>query len=192
MNLANRITIARIISMPVVVFFVLEPYTWFNVVLGSVTLTGRDILAVVLFLIATGSDGIDGYIARSRNMITDFGKFLDPLADKLLISAVLIALVQVHEVPAWVTIVIVTREFAVTGLRLVAADSGEVIAAGTLGKWKTRLQVVAVAAILLHDFPFAYIGIPFSMIMLYVAAAMTIISGVDYFIKNWHVINTTR
>ena len=192
MNLANRITIARIILMPVVVWLILRPFGWFAVTAGGRTLTGGDLLAAAVFILATASDGLDGYIARKRNMITNFGKFLDPLADKLLVCAVLIALVALREVPAWMAIVIVSREFAVTGLRLVAADDGTVIAAGSLGKWKTRLQVIALSAVILQNFPFAYAGIPFAAVALYLAVLLTVISGVDYFAKNWNVIDTTR
>lgn len=177
---------------PVVVAFQLLPGTWGSVALDGRTLTGNDWLAAILFLLATGSDGLDGYIARKYHLITNFGKFLDPLADKLLICAVLIALVASHQVPAWMTIVIVSREFAVTGLRLVAADDGVVIAAGSLGKWKTRLQVAAVMAVLLKDFPFFYLGWPVDEILLYVAVILTVVSGVDYFARNWRIIDPSR
>ena len=192
MNLANRITLARIIAMPIVVFFQLAPIHGFDARVGGLDLTLRDLVATVLFLIATLSDGIDGYIARKYRMITNFGKFVDPLADKLLICAVLIGLVDVHRVASWIAIVIISREFAVTGLRLVAADDGVVIAAGSLGKWKTRLQVVAITALMLNNFPFSYWGIPFAMVMIYLAVFMTIVSGVDYFVRNWKIIDYSR
>lgn len=188
MNLANRITIARILLMPVVVFFVLQPWQMFEIQFPHGQVSGTDLIAAVLFILATATDGIDGYIARSRNMITNFGKFMDPLADKLLISAVIVALVASARVPAWIAITVISREFAVTGLRLVGADEGRVIAAGSLGKWKTRLQVVAVAALLLNNFPFAYLGIPFATVLLYAATLMTIVSGIDYFVKNRDVL----
>jgi CDP-diacylglycerol--glycerol-3-phosphate 3-phosphatidyltransferase len=191
-NLANRITIARILLMPVVVFFVLVPWPMFSIPMSGHVLAGHDLIAAIAFIVATATDGIDGYIARSRNMITNFGKFMDPLADKLLVCAVIVALVARAMVPAWIAIVIISREFAVTGLRMIGADEGIVIAAGSLGKWKTRLQVVAIAAVLLDNFPFAYIGIPFDVIALYAATIMTIVSGIDYFIKNRNVLLSTH
>lgn len=191
-NLANRITIARVLMTPVVVAFMLVPGTWGSIVLDGRTLTGNEWTAAILFALATGSDGLDGYIARKYHLITNFGKFLDPLADKLLICAVLVALVDSHQVPAWMTIVIVSREFAVTGLRLVAADDGVVIAAGSLGKWKTRLQVIAVLAVLLKNFPFFYLGVPMAAILLYIAVILTVVSGVDYFARNWRIIDPSR
>lgn len=113
---------------------------------------------------------------------------MDPLADKLLVAAALIGLVELQLVPAWITIVIISREFAVTGIRLVAAAEGDVIAASNLGKWKTLTQMVAIIATLLHNIPFSALSLPFADIMLYIAAFLTIWSGIDYFLKNKHVI----
>ena len=104
----------------------------------------------------------------------------------------MIALVEIHQVPAWIAIVILTRELAVTGLRLVASDEGIVIAAGKLGKWKTRLQVVSITAILIDNFPFSYLHLPFATIMLYLAVIMTLVSGIDYFVKNRHIFSGIR
>ena len=192
MNLANRITLARIIAMPVVVFFQLVPWHVLDSHVGGFALTDRDLITTVLFLLATASDGIDGYLARKYHMITNFGKFLDPLADKVLVCASLIGLMAVSRVAAWIVIVVVTREFAVTGLRLVAADDGIVIAAGSLGKWKTRLQMIGIIALLLNNFPFSLWHFPFATIMIDLAALMTVISGVDYFVRNWKVIDYSR
>lgn len=135
---------------------------------------------------------VDGFYARKYNLVTNLGKFLDPLADKLLVSAALILLVEMGFAPAWVVIIIISREFAVTGLRLVAAGEGFVLAAGSMGKLKTATQMIAIAALLLHNFPFSYIGFPFGTLMLYVALFFTIVSGVDYFIKNWHVMRDSK
>ena len=192
MNLANRITLARIIAMPVVVFFQLVPWHALDSHVGGFALTDRDLITTVLFLLATASDGIDGYLARKYHMITNFGKFLDPLADKVLVCAALIGLMAVSRVAAWVVIVVVTREFAVTGLRLVAADDGIVIAAGSLGKWKTRLQMIGIIALLLNNFPFSLWHFPFATIMIDLAALVTVISGIDYFVRNWKVIDYSR
>jgi len=183
-NLPNRITLTRVGIIPFVVVFLLIPAPLCTFELRHGVLTGSDLIATALFLLAAATDGIDGHLARSRGLITNFGKFLDPLADKLLAAAALVALVQLDRAPAWAVIVILSREFAVTGLRLVAVEGGRVIAAGPLGKWKTRLQFVAIPALMLNNFPFSLIGLPVAEILFYAATAMTVISGIDYFVQN--------
>lgn len=187
-NLANRITLARISLVPIVMFFLLVRLNLGKFTVLGHTLVVSDLIAALIFIIASATDGLDGYIARSRKMVTNFGKFLDPLADKLLISAVLISLVEMGRLDAWVAIVIISREFAVTGLRAVAAAGGIVIAASKWGKWKTTFQIIAVAALVLNNFPFAILGIPFDLIMVYTMVVITIWSGIDYFVKNKHAI----
>ena len=189
MNLANRITIARMILVPVVMLFLLVPLPLFQVHAAGETIAGGEIMAALVFVIAAGTDSLDGYIARKHQLITDFGKFMDPLADKLLVSTAMISLVAMQRIPAWIAIVVVAREFAVTGLRAVASTQGHVIAASGLAKWKTALQMVALVAIMIGNWPFVYIGFPFAVLAIYAAVVMTIVSGVDYFIKNRHVIN---
>ncbi|MGB8957283.1 MAG: CDP-diacylglycerol--glycerol-3-phosphate 3-phosphatidyltransferase [Tumebacillaceae bacterium] len=187
-NMANRITLARISLVPIVMFFLLVRLDLGRIaVLGHFT-TWSDILAALIFIIAAASDGLDGYIARSRKMVTDFGKFLDPLADKLLISAVLISLVELGRLDAWVAIVIISREFAVTGLRAIAAAKGNVIAASKLAKWKTTLQIIAVVSLILNNFPFTLFDFRFDLWMVYAMVIITVWSGIDYFIKNKHAI----
>ncbi|QQE80871.1 CDP-diacylglycerol--glycerol-3-phosphate 3-phosphatidyltransferase [Alicyclobacillus sp. SO9] len=189
MNLANRITIARIFFVPVVVVLLLVNYDFWSFTINNETTTGSEIIAALVFIIAASTDGLDGYIARKRKLITNFGKFLDPLADKLLISAVLISLVEMQRLSAWVAIIIISREFAVTGLRMVAAAEGVVIAASKVAKWKTVTQIIAMVALILNNFPFSYFNIPFAIIMVYVMVILTVVSGVDYFIKNWQAID---
>ncbi|MHB1682476.1 MAG: CDP-diacylglycerol--glycerol-3-phosphate 3-phosphatidyltransferase [Bacilli bacterium] len=189
MNLANRITIARMILVPVVMLFLLVPLPLFQVHAAGETIAGGEIMAALVFVIAAGTDSLDGYIARKHQLITDFGKFMDPLADKLLVSTAMISLVAMQRIPAWIAIVVVAREFAVTGLRAVASTQGHVIAASGLAKWKTALQMVALVAIMIGNWPFVYIGFPFAMLAIYAAVLMTIVSGVDYFIKNRNVID---
>ena len=150
--------------------------------------SGGAIIATVIFIVASATDTLDGYIARKRNLITNFGKFMDPLADKLLVSTALISLVALNKVPAWIAIIVIGREFAVTGLRSVASTSGTVIAASWLGKWKTVTQMIAIVLLMLNDFPFVYLGFPMDQVMLYVSALMTLWSGFDYFYKNRHAI----
>lgn len=156
--------------------------------IGDFAITYNEIIAALIFIIAASTDSLDGYIARKKKMITNLGKLLDPLADKLLVSAALIALVDLGRVDSWIVIVIISREFAVSGLRMIAAAEGIVLAAGPWGKLKTILQIVAIAALMLKNFPFAYVGFPFDKIAIWVAVIVTIVSGVDYFVKNQHVI----
>ncbi|KLU62124.1 CDP-diacylglycerol--glycerol-3-phosphate 3-phosphatidyltransferase [Peptococcaceae bacterium CEB3] len=178
MNLPNRLTLARIIIIPVFMAFLL-----LQVPRGHTLFAHQDVVAAVIFILASATDGLDGYIARKRHQVTVLGKFMDPLADKLLVSAALISLVQLGDVPAWIAWTILGREFAVTGLRAIAAADGHVISASKLGKIKTVTQVIAISAILLHDWPFALLNIPVGQPFLYIALVFTIISGIDYLLK---------
>ena len=164
LNLPNTLTLLRILLVPVVVVALLDE-----------TPNG-DAIAAGVFALAAFTDGLDGYIARSRNEITTFGKLMDPLADKLLVTAALVALVSLGRLEAWIAMVIIAREFAVTGLRGVAAEQGMVIQASWLGKVKTATQIAAVIALIVwHPAP---VGVD---VLVYVAVAFTVISGVDYF-----------
>ncbi len=189
MNLPNKITLARIFLVPVVMLFLLVRFNLGVVTIGDFQITYNELIAALVFILAASTDGLDGYIARKKKLITNLGKFLDPLADKLLISAALISLVELGRLDAWIAIVIISREFAVTGLRLIAAAEGSVIAASPLGKLKTWVQIVAIVALMMNNFPFATIGIPFDTIAIWLAVIITILSGVDYFIKNKKVIH---
>lgn len=151
-------------------------------VLLQVNIPYGNYFAAGIFILAASTDGLDGYIARSRKEITNLGKIIDPLADKLLISAALISLVELHIVRAWVAFVVIARELAVTGLRAVAAAEGYVIPASSLGKVKTVTQIVAVIILLLKDLPISFLG-PLGQLALYLALIITILSGVDYFYR---------
>lgn len=177
MNLANKITMFRVALIPV-----------FIIVLNS-NMENAQLIAAIIFIGAALTDTLDGYIARSRNLVTTFGKFVDPLADKLLVMAALISLVELGQVPAWMVIVIMAREFIITGFRTLAASDGVTIAASSWGKFKTITQLVAISLMLLNNFPFAKIGIPMDRIMLYLAVIFTIVSGVDYIVKNIKVLD---
>lgn len=190
-NLANRITIARIFLVPVVIFLLLERYDIWSVTINHRTTTGSEMIAAFVFIVVASTDALDGYIARKRKLVTNFGKFLDPLADKLLISAVLIGLVEMQRLSAWVAILIISREFAVTGLRLIAAAEGIVLAASKLGKLKTVTQIVAMVALIINNFPFSFVGFNFDEVMVYLMVLITLISGIDYFVKNKQVIDVT-
>lgn len=165
LNLANTLTLLRILAVPVVV-----------VALLGETPNG-DALAAAVFALAAATDGLDGYFARSRDAITTFGKLMDPLADKLLITAALISLVSLGRLQAWVAMVIIAREIAVTGLRAIAAERGVVIAASWMGKVKTVLQIAAVIALIAADPAPVWVDI-----LVYLAVAATVISGADYFL----------
>lgn len=169
MNLPNKLTLLRIIAIPV-----------FIVVL----MMGHRYTATVIFIAAALTDMLDGHIARKYDLVTNFGKLMDPLADKLLVMAALVCLVDLGNVAGWMVIVILAREFAVTGLRQVAAAEGIVIAAGATGKIKTITQMIAIPLLLLDNWPCRYIGVPLDEIFLWIAVAMTIISGVEYIAKN--------
>lgn len=176
---ANRITLVRIFLVPIAVFFLLAKLEYGH------------LIAAVFFIIAASTDGLDGYIARKRKQVTNLGKLLDPLADKLLVSAVLIALVATGDLPAWIAIIIISREFIVTGLRAVAASEGVVIAASKWGKIKTVTQIVAISGLMLRSLAFLDVLL-LPRILLYVAVVATIISGIDYIIKADKILHIRR
>lgn len=177
MNLANKLTVLRMILVPVFLICAM-----LNTVAGN-------ILALAVFVIASATDKLDGYIARSRNQITNFGKFMDPLADKLLVTCALIFLVERGIIPAWVVVVIIAREFIVSGLRTLAASQGVVIAASNWGKLKTVIQMIAIIMGLVYlVYSPSWLNL-LTQVFIYLAGVITIISGVDYFVKGKDVIN---
>ncbi|WAA13539.1 CDP-diacylglycerol--glycerol-3-phosphate 3-phosphatidyltransferase [Fervidibacillus halotolerans] len=192
MNLPNKITISRVFLIPVFVIIMVIDWSWGVLTFGDTELPVSQLIGTILFIIASTTDWIDGYYARKYNLVTNLGKFLDPLADKLLVSSALIILVEMQLAPSWIVIIIISREFAVTGLRLVLAGGGEVVAANMLGKIKTWTQIIAVTALLLNNIPFSYLGIPFADLALYIATFFTIWSGWDYFAKNKHVFANSK
>lgn len=174
MNLPNRLSLLRVMLIPVCLGFLYGGTPLF------------DILALAVFLIASFTDFLDGHIARSRNLVTDFGKFMDPVADKLLVLSTLILLTAQGKIPAWMVIIVLARELAVDGLRMAASLKGHVIAAGKLGKIKTVSQMAAISLAIIHNWPFGLF--PMKEILSYVMVAFTLWSGVDYFIKNRSVL----
>ncbi|MVO99086.1 CDP-diacylglycerol--glycerol-3-phosphate 3-phosphatidyltransferase [Paenibacillus lutrae] len=192
MNLANKITLARIFLVPIIMFFMLINVQFPHIEISSFTITYNQIIAALIFIIAASTDSLDGYIARKNKQVTNLGKLLDPLADKLLVTAVLVSLVEMDKVDAWIVIVIISREWAVTGLRQIALLEGSVIMASKWGKAKTAAQITAIIALLINNFPFAFIDVPFDLIATWVAAIITVYSGIDYFVKNKHVIDFTE
>ncbi len=177
MNLANKLTLLRIFLIPVFMVFLLNAIPY-----GATIAAG-------IFILAAITDTLDGYVARKRNEITNLGKFMDPLADKLLVSAALISLVQMGKLSAWIVTIIISREYTISILRAVAATEGRVIAASWWGKAKTISQITAIIAILLNNFPFRYINFPFDIIMMWISVVFTVISGVDYILINKDVLS---
>lgn len=194
MNLANKLTLIRIFLVPIFLIFIAVkdmPYGTF--------------LATFIFILASLTDKLDGYIARSRNQITKFGKFMDPLADKLLVTSALISLVELQVIPSWAAVIIIAREFAVSGLRTLAASEGIVIAASWWGKVKTVIQIITIGILLVEvnisnsEYLSSYVADSTFLqqffnyvpdIMLYITVAITLLSGYDYFRKNKAALNT--
>lgn len=188
MNLPNKLTLFRIILIPfLVVASYIKPLQEI-IIFQSADLTLANLLVLIIFCLAAFTDFLDGYLARKNNLITTFGKFMDPLADKLLVLAALIILLESKEIPGWVVIIILAREFLVTGIRLIAVSEQKVIAASKLGKLKTISQMVMIIVLLLNNYPFSLINIPMNYIFIYLACFLTLISGIDYFIKNKNII----
>jgi len=192
MNIPNRITVSRILLIPLFLIIMLVPFNWGDMHLLGVNLPVTHFVGALIFIIASSTDWVDGHYARKYNLVTNMGKFLDPLADKLLVSAALIVLVELGFAPSWIVIVIISREFAVTGLRLLLAGEGEVVAANMLGKIKTWTQIIAISALLLHNIIFDMISFRFDIFMLWVALFFTIWSGWDYFSKNSHILKNSK
>ena len=169
MNLANKITLFRVICIPVFI------------VLMYMEGMAMSIAALVVYVLGSVSDFVDGYVARKYNMITDFGKFMDPLADKMLVITAMLMFVAQGRMPAWVLALVITREFAVSGLRLIAVEGGRVIAAGKSGKIKTASTMIGLCV---------WMAFPGSLLIGWLVTAVivltTVISGVEYFVKNWN------
>ena len=180
MNLPNKLTLFRVVLIPFFVFFLLAPY--FE--------EYGNYIAVAIFIVASITDMLDGKSARKYNLVTNFGKFMDPLADKLLVCSALICLIQLELIPAWVVIIIIAREFIISGFRLVASDNGVVIAASYWGKFKTAFQMLTVIVLILNipNKVFTILG----TVLIYVSLALTVISLIDYIAKNKDVLKDQK
>lgn len=180
MNLPNKLTIMRVILIPFFVFFLLSPYFP----------AYGNYIAVAIFIVASLTDMLDGKIARKYNLVTNFGKFMDPLADKLLVCSAMICLIELDRLAAWIVIVIIAREFIISGFRLVASDNGVVIAASYWGKFKTTFQMLMVIVLILDiQMPFFQI---LDTVLTYVALILTVVSLIDYIVKNKDVLKDQK
>ena len=180
MTTASKITLVRVVLIPLVMVFMYlsdgsagSPWLW---------------AALGVFIIASISDYVDGFIARKYNQVSDFGKFLDPLADKLLVCSALICLVELSRIPSWMVVIIIAREFTISGFRLIAADNGVVIAASYWGKFKTTFQMIAVC-LMIADIPALSL---LTTIITWIAVILTVVSLVDYLVKNKDVMKETK
>lgn len=194
MTAANIVTMVRIAFIPVLVFIMLAPWVdWLGWDNGYVW---QPIIAALVFVILSVTDTLDGYLARSRNEVTDFGKFMDPLADKILVASAMLALVETGVLPSWIAIVILAREFIVSGIRMLAATEQVVIAASWYGKAKTAFTMVAITLFIIMNAPVVYENIPltqgqlvgFSWLIMIIAVVLTIVSMVDYIVKSKHLL----
>ena len=176
MNLPNKLTVLRVIMVPFFVFFMLT----------DVGGAANKWIALVLFIVASLTDMLDGKIARKYNLVTNFGKFMDPLADKLLVVSALVCFIALDRIPAWIVIIIIAREFIISGFRLVAAESGIVIAASWWGKWKTAVTMITII-FMIPDFG-GTIVFWIEQALIYASLILTIISLIDYLVKNKQVV----
>jgi CDP-diacylglycerol---glycerol-3-phosphate 3-phosphatidyltransferase len=202
MNLPNKITLSRIFIVPIFMLFVIPFPNWMletstlqfirpNLIsINDFIIHYGNYIAAIIFIIAASTDGVDGYIARKRKQVTTFGKFLDPIADKLLVTAAFIALVQRNDISGWIAMIILSREFLVTGLRLIAVGEGIVISASNLGKLKTVLQIIAITLTLLKNFPLnLVVSFPFDKYAMLLAVIITVYSLYDYIVKHIKLLN---
>lgn len=194
MNLPNKLTIFRVILILPFVLLLLgghHEWGWFRAIFGGI-LEYVDYIALAIFIIASLTDLVDGKIARKYNMVTNFGKFMDPLADKLLVSAAMFALVDMGRIPAWIVIIIISREFIISGFRLIASDNHVVIAASYWGKFKTTFQMVMVCLMIANlGAKYEWMRILTDCIM-WIALALTVISLIDYLVKNKDVMKDQK
>ncbi len=185
MTTANKLTILRVLMIPMMIIFLyIKPL---DKSIGFLSLSINQFIFAILFILAALTDMLDGYVARKYNQITTFGKFLDPIADKVLVLAAMLYLMILDpsRVPIWAVMIVIMREFMVTGIRLLAVDKGSVIAASPYGKFKTASTMVALVILLFNDFGLTpWIG----NVVFYIAILFTIISGIDYLLKNKHIV----
>ncbi len=190
MNLPNKLTVFRMILIVPFVILLLgnfQQWGWFTAIFGGIS-EYVDYIALAVFIIASLTDLIDGKIARKYNLVTNFGKFMDPLADKLLVCAAMIALVEMGRIPSWIVIIIISREFIISGFRLIASDNGVVIAASYWGKFKTTFQMIMVCLMIANIEAIAVV----TTVIMWIALVLTVVSLIDYLWKNKDVMKDTK
>lgn len=188
MNLPNILTVIRVIFVPIIVLVMFFPYAQFDILIptyhvGVVSISLINIIVCILFAVASITDFVDGYLARKHNLVTTFGKFLDPIADKLLVNTLFIIMAVFGIVPAVPVIVMIWRDTIVDGLRMIAMEKGKVVPAGMLGKLKTVLQMLALVFVLLNNLPFELYGFPMADMLVWSAMVVSILSGIYYFVQ---------
>lgn len=186
MNLPNKLTVFRVILIVPFVLVMLGSYAeweWYMALFGGIA-EYADYIALGIFIVASLTDMLDGKIARKFNLVTNFGKFMDPLADKLLVCAALICLIEMDRIPAWIVIIIISREFIISGFRLVAADNHVVIAASYWGKFKTTFQMIMVCLMIANVDALVVL----TQVVMWIAVILTVVSLIDYLVKNKSVL----
>lgn len=189
MNLPNKLTTIRLLSVPLFIIVYLIPYQSLGIEIPvfdvlSTSLSLLDIILFLVFALSALTDYLDGYIARKQHLITTFGKFIDPIADKLIVNTTLLLLASTHDIHIIIPIIMISRDIIVDAIRLVASQKNVVLAASYLGKAKTMTQMIAICLLLLNNTVFAGLHIPMDQIMIWLATLISFVSGVDYFMKN--------
>lgn len=189
MNLPNKLTTIRLLSVPLFIIVYLIPYQSLGIEIPvfdvlSTSLSLLDIILFLIFALSALTDYLDGYIARKQHLITTFGKFIDPIADKLIVNTTLLLLASTHDIHIIIPIIMISRDIIVDAIRLVASQKNVVLAASYLGKAKTMTQMIAICLLLLNNIFFAGLHIPMDQIMIWLATLISFVSGVDYFMKN--------
>lgn len=189
MNLPNKLTTIRLLSVPLFIIVYLIPYQSLGIEIPvfdvlSTSLSLLDIILFLIFALSALTDYLDGYIARKQHLITTFGKFIDPIADKLIVNTTLLLLASTHGIHIIIPIIMISRDIIVDAIRLVASQKNVVLAASYLGKAKTMTQMIAICLLLLNNIVFAGLHIPMDQIMIWLATLISFVSGVDYFMKN--------
>lgn len=189
MNLPNKLTTIRLLSVPLFIIVYLIPYQSLGIEIPvfdvlSTSLSLLDIILFLIFALSALTDYLDGYIARKQHLITTFGKFIDPIADKLIVNTTLLLLASTHDIHIIIPIIMISRDIIVDAIRLVASQKNVVLVASYLGKAKTMTQMIAICLLLLNNIVFAGLHIPMDQIMIWLATLISFVSGVDYFMKN--------
>lgn len=197
MNTPNKLTVFRIALVPLIVLVIIFPYAQLNIVMPSYVINGvfiplKNLIALGLFMLASFTDFLDGYLARKYNQITTFGKFLDPIADKVLVNTLFILLAYQGVVPVVAVLLMIWRDTMVDGIRMMASSQGKTISAGILGKVKTVVQILAIGLLLLNNIPFEFWRLPVADVLVWFSTFVSLVSGYSYFIGAKDIIFETK